>query len=172
MSGGSMPGLRVVVVLIAISVPIFLGVETLVRVYVLGPLYGPVLADIRALYWPELSTEMIASRATRFAWILIGVTMVAGVVGIMALRRIIRRASDAGEQTPPAKIRDTLLLMTSIPQVPGLLSTLTLAGGGEWLPVLICVGISTGFVIVQGFVGERAIEGIGQADPARVIQSK
>lgn len=153
--------------LIAISVPIFLGVETLLRVYVLGPLYGPLLAEVRALYWPQVSAEMIAARATGLAWILIGVTVVAGSVGIMLLRGVIRRASSAtGERPTPAKIRDTLLLMTSIPQVPGLVSTLCLAGGAEWTPVLICVGVSTSFVVVQGFVGERAIEGMGAADPA------
>jgi hypothetical protein len=162
-----MPGLRVVVLLIAISVPIFLGVETLLRVYVLGPLYGPVLAELRAVYWPDVSAEMIATRATNWAWILIGVTAVAGIVAIVLLRIVVHRAASAtGERPTPAKIRDTLLLMTSIPQVPGLASTLCFAAGADLSPVLICVGVSTSFVVVQGFVGERAIEGMGAADPA------
>jgi hypothetical protein len=171
------PGLRAIVLLIALSVPILLGVETLVRVYVLGPLYGPLLNDLRALYWPELTTQIIAARATNLAWILVGVTVVAGVVAIVALRWIIRRASAAtGERPTPGKIRDTLLLMTSIPQVPGVVATLCLAGGAELSPVLICVAVSTSFVVVQGFMGERAIEGMdsgmdssmdsGTADPA------
>ncbi|KIG16121.1 hypothetical protein DB30_04993 [Enhygromyxa salina] len=155
------------VLLIAISVPIMLGIETLLRVYVLGPLYGPVLTELRGIYWPELTDEIIATRATNTAWILIGVTVVAGCVGIALLRWVIRRASAAtGEQPTPNKIRDSLLLLTSIPQVPGLLSTLCLAGGGELLPVLICVGVSTSFVVVQGFVGERAIEAMGPAAAA------
>jgi hypothetical protein len=156
-----------VVLLIAISVPMILSVETLLRVYVLGPLYGPLIAELRGIYWPELTDEIIAGRATNLAWILIGVTVFAGVLGIMLLRWVIRRASRAtGERPTPDKIRDTLLLMTSIPQVPGLLSTLCLAGGAELAPVLICVGVSTTFVVVQGFVGERSIEGMGPVEPA------
>ncbi|PRQ07977.1 hypothetical protein [Enhygromyxa salina] len=162
MGVGTNPGLRVVVLLIALSVPIMLGVETLLRVYVLGPVYGPLIAELRGIYWPELTDEVIAGRTTNAAWILIGVTVVAGCVGLVLLRGVIRRASAATGERPTAdKIRDTLLLMTSIPQVPGLLSTLCLAGGAELMPVLICVGVSTSFVVLQGFMGERAIEGMG-----------
>ena len=74
-----MAGLRVVVVLIAVSVPLFIGVEALLREYVLGPIYGPLLSDIRDLRWPELTNEVLAARATRFAWVMIGVTAVAGL---------------------------------------------------------------------------------------------
>ncbi|PRP91822.1 hypothetical protein ENSA5_52600 [Enhygromyxa salina] len=160
MSAPSQPGLRVIVVLIAISVPMLLGIETLLRIHVIGPLYGPILTELRGYYWPELSSELLATRATRLAWILIAVTVVAGIIGIALLHRTVRRATggEAEEATPEAKVRDTLLLMTSIPQVPGLISTLCLMVGGEPLPVLICVGVSTSFVVAQGFIGERLLE--------------
>ena len=153
-----MPGLRVVVVLIAVSVPLFIGVEALLREYVLGPIYGPLLSDIRDLRWPELTNEVLAARATRFAWVMIGVTAVAGLTGITLLRRTVRRASEAAEPVTPAKLRDTLLLMTSIPQVPGLLAALALTFDPERLPVILCVALSTSFVIGQGFLGERLLE--------------
>ena len=63
----------------------------------------------------------------------------------------------------PAKIRDTLLLMTSIPQVPGLLAALALTFDPELLPVALCVAVSTSFVIVQGFLGERMLEDMNEA---------
>lgn len=161
MSAASVPSLRAVVLLIAATVPLLIGVETLLRVYVLGPLYGPLLTDLRDLYWPELTPEVLAARATGVAWALIVVSAVAGLVGLALLRRTVRRASEANAPITPAKLRDTLLLMTSIPQVPGLLAALTLVLDPDRLPVFICVGVSTSFVIIQGFIGERLLEQMG-----------
>ncbi len=159
MSGGpSVGGLRGIVLLIAISVPIWLGLETLLRTYVLGPLYGPLIAEVRAVYFPELTPEIMAERSTRIAWVLLGVTVLAGIVGVALLRPVVARGGQSA--SPESKVRDTLLLMTSIPQVPGLLSTLCLLGGAAWTPVLVCVGVSTAFVVVQGFVGERLLADI------------
>jgi hypothetical protein len=148
-------GLRGIVLLIALSVPIWLGLETLLRIYVLRPLYGPLLAELRAHYWPELTPEIMADRSTRLAWLLLGVTVLAGIIGVVLLRHVVARGGQSA--TSEAKVRDTLLLLTSIPQVPGLLSTLCLPAGAAWTPVLICVAVSTAFVVVQGFVGERLL---------------
>jgi hypothetical protein len=147
------PSLRAIVLLIAVSVPIWLGLETLLRTYVLRPLYGPLLAELRGHYWPELTPERMAERSTQLAWLLLGVTVVAGIVGVLVLRHVVARAGKTA--TPERKVRDTLLLLTSIPQVPGLLASLCPLGGCAWTPVLICVAVSTAFVVVQGFVGER-----------------
>jgi hypothetical protein len=157
MPGITVGGLRGITLLIALSVPIFLGVETLLRIYVLQPLYGPLIAELRAHYAPELTPEIVAARSTRIAWVLLGVTVLAGIVGVALLRPVVARGGQSG--TTEAKVRDTLLLLTSIPQVPGLLATLCLLGGAAWTPVLVCVGVSTGFVVVQGFVGERLLVG-------------
>jgi hypothetical protein len=157
MPGITVGGLRGITLLIALSVPIFLGVETLLRIYVLQPLYGPLIAELRAHYAPELTPEIVVARSTRIAWVLLGVTVLAGIVGVALLRPVVARGGQSG--TTEAKVRDTLLLLTSIPQVPGLLATLCLLGGAAWTPVLVCVGVSTGFVVVQGFVGERLLVG-------------
>ena len=158
-----MPSIRVVVLLIAASVPLFIGVETLLRVYLLEPLYGPLLSDLREFYWPEMTPERQAMRATWVAWASLAAAFVAGFIGIVALRRAVGRAKQSGEAITPAKLRDTLLLLTSIPQIPGLLAALSLAFGPELLPVLLCVATSTGFVIAQGFTSERLLEEMGQA---------
>jgi hypothetical protein len=158
MSKTSQLGLRVIVVLIAVSVPLFLAIETALRVWVVGPLYGPVLAELRAFYWPAWTPTRMIATATDAAWILVGVAAVAGIVGVITLRRVVARGAAKGLTTK--KIRDTLLLLTSIPQVPGLLATLCLIPGARWLPVLVCVAVSTSFVVAQGFIGERALEGI------------
>jgi hypothetical protein len=166
----SQPDLRAIVLLIAVSVPIWLGLETLIRNYVLRTLYGPLLAELRGHYWPELTPELMADRSTRLAWLLLGVTMLAGIVGVLVLRHVVARgdasatperklsssfASAQSPSPPEAKLRDSLLLLTSIPQVPGLLASLCPLAGAAWTPVLICVALSTAFVVVQGFVGER-----------------
>jgi hypothetical protein len=154
----SQPGLRAIVLLIAVSVPIWLGLETLLRIYVLRPLYGPLLTELRGIYWPELTPELMADRSTRLAWLLLGVTVLAGIIGVLLLRPVATRGGQSA--TPERKLRDTLLLLTSIPQVPGLLVTLCPLAGSDWTPVLICVAVSTAFVVVQGFVGERLLAGM------------
>jgi hypothetical protein len=151
----SQQGLRALVLLIAVSVPIWLGLETLLRVYVLRPMYGPLIAQLRELYWPELTAEVLADRSTRFAWMLLVVTVLAGILGVVVLRLVTKRGGQGA--APERKLRDRLLLMTSIPQVPGLLATLCPPAGAAWTPVLLCVGVSTVFVIVQGHVGERLL---------------
>ena len=151
-------GLRAIVGLIAISVPLFLVLETLVRVYVLAPIYGPLFADIAGLYWPEFDLASLPQRATSWVWILVGVTLAAGLVGLLALRWAVTRALNQAERPAPAAVRDQLILLTSIPQVPGLLATLCFALGADLPVVLGCVGLSMAFVICQGFVGERSLE--------------
>lgn len=144
-----------IVLLIAVSVPIWLGLETLLRIHVLRPLYGPLIAELRGHYWPELTPEIMADRSTWLAWLLLAVTVLAGIIGVVVLRFAVARGGQSA--TPERKLRDTLLLLTSIPQVPGLLATLCPLAGSAWTPVLICVAVSTAFVVVQGFVGERLL---------------
>lgn len=155
--------LRGIVLLIAISVPLWVGIEQVLRIYVLQPMYGPLLTDLRAYYYPDLTPEIMAERSTRVAWVLLGVTVVAGIVGVTLLRWVVARGGQSA--TPEAQVRDTLLLLTSIPQVPGLLCTFCIPFGAAWTPVLVCVAVSTTFVVVQGFVGERLIERLRDTVP-------
>jgi ABC-type sugar transport system permease subunit len=151
MSAGSQLSLRVVVLLIAVSVPIALAIETGFRQLVLLPMIGPELHELREFYWPALTDELRRAALTRTAWVLVGVTVLAGALGVALLRRAARRERDLAE------LRDRLLLLTSIPQVPAILATLCFAFGSSLLPVLISMAISTAFVLAQGLVGERLL---------------
>jgi hypothetical protein len=152
----SQPSLRVIVLLIAVSAPLALGFETALRKLVFVPLMGAELAEIREFYWPELTDQVREAMVTQWAWRLVGVTVLAGVLGVLLLRRATRRPLDAGA------IRDRMLLLTSIPQVPAILATLCFTFGSQLLPVLVSMGISTAFVLAQGILGDRALAGIGQ----------
>lgn len=147
----SMPSLRTVVLLIAVSAPLALGLETLLRKLVLVPLMGAQLQELREFYWPALTDELREAALTNAAWVLVGVTVLAGVLGVVLLRRTGRRQREA------AKVRDSVFLLTSIPQVPAILATLCFAFGARLLPVLVCMVISTAFVLAQGVVGERML---------------
>lgn len=147
----SMPSLRTVVVLIAASAPLALGLETLLRKLVLAPLMGAELRELREFYWPELTDALREAALTQAAWVLVGVTVLAGVLGVVLLRRAGRRQSEA------AKVRDSVFLLTSIPQVPAILATLCFAFGAQLLPVLVSMAISTVFVLAQGVLGERML---------------
>ena len=155
-----MPSLRIVVVLIAVSAPLALGLETLLRKLVLVPLMGAELRELREFYWPALTDELRQAVLTEVAWVLVGVTVFAGVLGVMLLRRAGRRKRTF------SGIRDQVFLLTSIPQVPAILATLCFAFGAELLPVLVSMGISTAFVLAQGIVGERLLQGIDASQRA------
>lgn len=159
--------LRTIVLLVAVSAPLALGFETLLRVYLFLPLVGAELREVREFYWPELSDEVREAALTNAAWVLVVVCVLAGLLGIALLRRAARRGlAAARESANPsvrarANVRDRMLLLTSIPQVPAILATLCFSFGAQLLPVLCCMGVSTAFVLAQGHVGERALAGVG-----------
>jgi hypothetical protein len=156
MSSPSQVPLRAVVLLIAVSAPLALGLETLLRKFVFVPLVGAELREVVAFYWPWLTDELRRAVLTQASWVLVGVTVLAGLLGVVLLSRAARRLRDAED------LRDQMLLLTSIPQVPAILATLCFAFGSRLLPVLVSMAISTTFVFVQGYVGERMLAGIGQ----------
>ncbi len=148
--------LRLIVLVIALSAPLALGVETLLRKQVLGRILGPDLDEVRGFFSPQ---------TTRAAWVMVGATLVAGLVGVLVTRVAIRRL--AREPDPAARarmLRDRLLLLTSIPQIPAIAATLCFMAGSRLLPVLIAMAISTLFVLVQGFAGERELQKL--SDPS------
>lgn len=150
----TLPPLRIVVLLIAASAPLALALETLLRNYVLLPMVGAELRELREFFWPELTDELRQTVLTHAAWVLVAVTVLAGVLGVVLLRRVARRQRDA------AGVRDAVFLLTSIPQVPAILATLCFAFGSRLGPVLVSMAISTAFVLAQGRVGERLLSAI------------
>lgn len=148
-AGVAAPSLRVVVLLIAISAPLALAIETLFRVQVLGRILGPALDEVRTYFSPQ---------TTAMAYLMVGATVVAGVVGIVATRAAVRRIASEPDPARRARLlRDRTLLLTSIPQIPAIVATLCFTAGAELAPVLVAMAISTVFVLVQGFAGERTL---------------
>lgn len=139
--------LQRVVVLIAISAPIVLGFEALLREFVFIPMVGADLEQLREFYWPALTDEVRESAMTKLAWAFAGASVLAGLLGVALMTRAGR-----GEAARP-KVRDRLLLLSSIPQVPAILATLCFSFGASLTPVLGSIGISTLFVLIQGLVG-------------------
>ncbi len=165
MAGGYQLNLRVVVLVIAVSAPLALGVETLLRTFVISPMAGPVFNEARVFFSPQ---------TTAFAWGLTGVCVLAGIVGLAVLRRTSRgllgagnKKGNAGGKTGEAhvaELRDKLFLLTSIPQAPAVLATLCFTLGARLAPVLVCMGISTAFVLAMGYAAARALGEAGLSE--------
>jgi predicted lysophospholipase L1 biosynthesis ABC-type transport system permease subunit len=142
---------------LAISAPVALAFETLVRTQILARAIGPDLEDVRRFLSPSL---------TRFSWALTFVTLFAGIVGVAAVpvaaRRIEAAAKSAGREldraTREKQIVGRLYLLTSIPQAPAILATFCFTFGSRLLPVLIAMALSTAAVVAQGVVAARMLQ--------------
>jgi hypothetical protein len=146
--------LRWVVVFIAISAPLALGIETLMRTQVIARILGPSLDEVRGFFSPGL---------TELAWAMVAATFAAGLLGVVLTRIVVRRIVDEPDPIIRArKLRDRLLLLTSIPQIPAIFATLCFTAGARILPVLVAMAVSTAFVLIQGFAGERMV---GRREP-------
>jgi hypothetical protein len=172
MSRSTQLSLRQVVPLIALTVPLALGLETVLRKFVFVPLVGADLEELREFYWPQWTAPAREAALSEIAWVLVGVTMLAGLLGLVLARRAARRvvqahagshaAGSSAKAPEPVrnKLRDQLLLFASIPQVPAILATLCFSCGARLSPVLISVAVSTAFVLGQGFVGQRLLDAV------------
>lgn len=153
--------LRVAVIVIATSAPLALAFETLFRVHVLGRVFGSDLAMVREFLSPPL---------THAAWVLVFVTVAAGILGVAimpaALKKADAAAHKAGETGDNARRKralERLYLLTSIPQVPAILATFCFTFGSHLLPVIVAMALSTIFVLVQGLVTSRLLHRVGSA---------
>jgi hypothetical protein len=159
-TSASSMSLRAVVVLVAVSAPLALGFETLIRVYLFMPMLGADLAEVRAFFWPELTPAVRIAAATRIAWGLVGASLLAGLLGLGLLRRAAQRATLATSpaETARAKVRDRMLLLSSVPQIPAILATLCFSFGAELSPVLGSMLVSSAFVLGMGQLGESLLD--------------
>jgi|GEM_PF-1117494 len=168
MSRSTQPSLRRLVPLIALTVPLALALETALRKLVVVPLVGAELEELREFYWPQWTAPAREAALSELAWVLVGATVLAGLLGLVLARRA-AGSHAAGSGAPASqsvrnKLRDQLLLLASIPQVPAILATLCFSCGARLLPVLISVAVSTAFVLGQGFLGQRLLDGV-EPDP-------
>lgn len=134
---------RLVLAFVALSTPAALGLESLMRAFLLPP----AMEELRAWLRPQLAPV---------AWAL--VALAAGSIALAvflqprAYRGALRRQpAGLDPRSREAKARfDALLIVTSLPQIPALLATIAFTFGAEPLPTLLTIGLGTAGVLVVG----------------------
>lgn len=122
-------------VLIALTTPAALGLETLARRLLLPAEWEAIRRDLHPTVTPV-------------AWVLLALTVAsipAGFATYRALaRRFLARADALGgsaERRATARL-EAMFVATSLPQIPAALATLTLTAGSDALPVVLAVALS------------------------------
>jgi hypothetical protein len=141
---------------IAVSTPLALAVETGMRIL----LFPPEFEELRMLLRPVLTgwmwtTPLLAALAT-----LLGIKLQRWTVQ----RHLAKLPPDG--RTPVAVKRaefDTLMLSTSVPQVPALVATFGFTMGSALLPVVVAIVVATAGVLLLGFAS-----GSGNPDQGRI----
>ena len=132
-----------ILLVVGISTPLALGVETLLRMLIFPPEFDEVRMWLRPMITP-------------YVWAAPVLAAVATVVGIWLQRSLARRAIDKlepHERTPEnlaAAHFDGLMLSTSAPQIPALLGTVAFMMGAALAPVLVGIAVATVGVLVVG----------------------
>jgi hypothetical protein len=146
--------------LLAVSAPIALAFETLLRTQVVARVIGPDFNLAREFFSPTL---------TRCSWALAFITVVAGILGVALVPMDARRVEEAARRTGreldhPARVRQVvgrLFLLSSIPQAPAILATFCFTFGSRLPPVLLAMAVSTAAVVAQGVVAGRLLRARG-----------
>lgn len=142
---------------IAVSTPLALAVETLLRQL----LFPPEFAEVRAWLSPKLTT---------WVWVATPMSVVLTGVGIAYRRSAIRRGikklgSRAEDPKALQKLEfDALILSTSAPQVPALLATFAFMFGSALQPVIVAIAAATVGVLVVGWEGLRSSDLAASSD--------
>ncbi len=149
----------VIALLVIVSAPVALGIETAVRLAVAPPIFGRM-------------REFLRPTLTVIAWIFVGVTAVAAVVGAWLASRQLPRALAEHERRPPRAnappipwisrcpvrarvVLDRVMMLCAIPQVPAIAATVLFMFGSELLPVLVAMAVSS-----AGVAGQALIAGV------------
>lgn len=131
-----------VLLLIALSTPLALALETVLR----GLIMPPDFDRVRAWLAPML---------TPWAWATVPLTAVATGIGWWLFgwleHRGLARAEPEPSEDQRAKARfDALILATSAPQLPAILATLLFMMGAPLAPVLVAMTVATLGVVSLG----------------------
>lgn len=150
------PPITALTVIIAVSAPIAMGLETLLRTA-----FFPIeFVEVR---------DFLHEPLRPFAWACVGFTILFSVIGFIALRmggpKAIANAPSLGKE-PGKALVDRFMLTSSIPQVPAIAGTLMFMFGSPLLPVLVCMAISSAGVVAQGFVAKGLASGVLPSGPA------
>lgn len=125
-----------------LAAPLALALESVLRWLV----FPPDFEVIRAFLEPVM---------TPIAWVLVGLSVLAGIAGALAQRALVaRKIARLGPHAAPAQIetaRNQVFLITaSLPQLPTIASTLAFMFGASLAPTLVGVGVCTVSVLAQG----------------------
>lgn len=133
--------------IIAISAPMSLALESVVRAYVMAP----EAEELRQFFSPTL---------TLVAWGLAAATIPFGILGavlrrIWVARLLIQHA--AGELRKPLArlVLDRFLLSASIPQIPAIAATIVVMLGARMPPAIVAMVGSSAAILVQWVLLER-----------------
>jgi len=138
----------VILVLITLSTPLALVVETVLR----RIMFPPEFEEVRAFLRPSLELP---------TWSLLSLVVLMTFLGLRAQqRRITRRmaARPPEEQTQHYRDKETLdslVLFTSLPQIPAILAAFCFMFGASLVPVLANMALATAGVIWVGLSGLR-----------------
>ena len=140
----------VVVAIVAISTPLAVAFETVLRRW----MFPPEFEDVRAWLEPTLTPWMWLMPPCAALGIPLGLRLQRWLERRGLARIPEHRRSQATEDTA---VRDAMLLSTSVPQVPAVLATFGLLLGSAPLPVLVATGVATAGVLVIGVVATRSL---------------
>lgn len=135
----------VLVVMVALAAPLALAFETALR-SLLFPIVAPDFEMARTFLEPVM---------TPIAWLLVGVSAVAGTLGALLHRPMVRRrVAKLGAHATQERVEgvrgQVFFVTTTIPQLPTIASTFAFMFGASLVPTLVGVAICTTSVLVQG----------------------
>jgi hypothetical protein len=140
-----------VVAIVAVSTPLAVVVETVLRRYIMPPEFDEVRAWLRPTITPWMwAAPLFAAIGVPLGLRLHHWLVKRGLARIPAHRR--NAATEANAVT------DAMLLSTSVPQVPAVVATLGLLMGSALPPVLVATGVATVGVLVIGVIATRRLQ--------------
>lgn len=138
----------VLLVFITISTPLALVLETYLR----GIMFPPEFEEVRMYLRPSLESPV---------WSLLSLVALTTYIGIRCMKsRIERRMAKRPESEQTQRYRDketldSIVIFTSLPQVPAIIATFCFMFGARLTPVLVNMAVATLGVIAVGLYGMR-----------------
>jgi hypothetical protein len=139
-----------VVAIVAISTPLAVALESLLRQW----MFPPEFEDVRAWLEPSITPWMWLTPLACALGIPIGLRLHRWLVRRTIARMPVERRTPVAEANA---VTDALLLSTSVPQVPAIVATMGLLLGSALTPVLVATATATVGVLVIGIVASREL---------------
>ncbi|MFO0658531.1 MAG: hypothetical protein U0165_01665 [Polyangiaceae bacterium] len=132
---------------------------------------GPILLAIDLLAQrmilsgqPEDLRELVGGYATRFAWGVVPLPVIGGVIGFFLYPRVVKKQLARRTSTTPLEQAErnadmiALMLCASIPQLPALLGDISVMMGASLTPVMCSTSLSMIAVLSIALLGPKRVE--------------